>query len=301
MIVFTKTKDSTIVVAEHLSKLGFAAAALNGDLPQKQRQRTVDQLKSGQLNVLVATDVAARGLDVQRISHVFNYDLPHDSESYIHRIGRTGRAGRSGVAIIFLTHPQRGKLRLIERATKQTIEVVNRPSVKEINASRVTRFKEQIKTTLESQDVTFFQQMVNEVAAESGKPLDAIAAAVALMAQGNRPFCSRMNRVAKQNAGIAMTVANAVVKAIVAVQVANASKAEIVMPVHRLLVQDANVAQAVRLGQACFVIESKSVMRMACDQATSLERLRMKVASAVRRLGQSIFEILTAPLICRTR
>ena len=188
VIVFTKTKDSTITVAEHLSKLGFAAAALNGDLPQKQRQRTVDQLKSGQLNIIVATDVAARGLDVQRISHVFNYDLPHDSESYIHRIGRTGRAGRSGVAIIFLTPPQRGKLRLIERATKQTIELVNRPSVKDINASRMLRFKEQVKEAVESQDLSLFQAMVNEVAAESGKPLDLVAAAIAHIGQGSRPF-----------------------------------------------------------------------------------------------------------------
>ena len=188
VIVFTKTKDSTITVAEHLSQLGFAAAALNGDLPQKQRQRTVDQLKSGQLNIIVATDVAARGLDVQRISHVFNYDLPHDSESYIHRIGRTGRAGRTGVAIIFLTPPQRGKLRLIERAAKQTIELINRPSVKDINASRMERFKEQIKSTIESQDLSFFQKMVNEVATESGKPLDMIAAAIAQISQGNRPF-----------------------------------------------------------------------------------------------------------------
>ncbi len=188
VIVFTKTKDSTVVVAEHLSTLGFAAAALNGDLPQKQRQRTVDQLKSGQLNIIVATDVAARGLDVQRISHVFNYDLPHDSESYIHRIGRTGRAGRKGVAIIFLTPPQRGKLRLIERATRQTIELVNRPSVKEINASRMERFKEQVKATIESADLSFFQKMVNEVATETGKPLDMVAAAVAQIGQGNRPF-----------------------------------------------------------------------------------------------------------------
>jgi ATP-dependent RNA helicase DeaD len=188
VIVFTKTKDSTIQVAEHLTKMGFAAAALNGDLPQKQRQRTVDQLKSGQLNVLVATDVAARGLDVQRISHVFNYDLPHDSESYIHRIGRTGRAGRSGVAIIFLTPIQRGKLRLIERATKQPIEIVNRPSINDINASRIERFKNQITSAIAEQDLTFFKQLVTEVAAESGKPLDLIAAAIAQIAQGARPF-----------------------------------------------------------------------------------------------------------------
>lgn len=188
VIVFTKTKDATITVAEHLVSLGFAAAALNGDLPQKQRQRTVDQLKAGRLNVLVATDVAARGLDVQRISHVFNYDLPHDSESYIHRIGRTGRAGRSGVAIIFLTPVQRGKLRLIERATKQVIEVVNRPSIADINASRIERFKTQIETTIAEQDLSLFKQMVTEVATNSGKPMELIAAAIAHMSQGSRPF-----------------------------------------------------------------------------------------------------------------
>jgi ATP-dependent RNA helicase DeaD len=188
VIVFTKTKDSTIAVAEHLVQLGFAAAALNGDLPQKQRQRTVDQLKAGRLNVLVATDVAARGLDVQRISHVFNYDLPHDSESYIHRIGRTGRAGRSGVAIIFLTPPQRSKLRLIERATKQAIEVVNRPSINEINANRIQRFKTQIVETISAQDLGQFKKIVAEVAQESGKSLDDIAAAIAHIAQGSRPF-----------------------------------------------------------------------------------------------------------------
>ena len=131
---------------------------------------------------------------------MFNYDLPHDSESYIHRIGRTGRAGRKGVAIIFLTPPQRGKLRLIERATRQTIELVNRPSVKDINASRMERFKEQVKSAIESQDLSFFQTMVNEVAAESGKPLDMIAAAIAQIGQGNRPFLLKEERQARTRA-----------------------------------------------------------------------------------------------------
>ncbi len=188
VIVFTKTKDSTIAVAEHLVQLGFAAAALNGDLPQKQRQRTVDQLKAGKLNVLVATDVAARGLDVQRISHVFNYDLPHDSESYIHRIGRTGRAGRTGTAIIFLTPPQRGKLRLIEKATKQTIELIERPSVRSINAQRIDRFKQQIQATIETEDLSFFKEIVADVATSTGKSPELIAAAIAHLGQGNRPF-----------------------------------------------------------------------------------------------------------------
>ena len=125
VIVFTKTKDATLSVAESLTREGVAAIALNGDMPQKVRERTIEQLKSGKLDVLVATDVAARGLDVSRISHVINFDVPHDTESYIHRVGRTGRAGRKGEAIIFLTNNQRGKLRQIERATKQSIEAVS--------------------------------------------------------------------------------------------------------------------------------------------------------------------------------
>ncbi len=189
VIVFTKTKDSTIAVAERLCALGFSAAALNGDLPQARRQRTVDQLKSGKLNVLVATDVAARGLDVQRISHVFNYDLPHDSESYVHRIGRTGRAGRSGVAVIFLTFRQRGKLRLIERATNQPIAVVEPPRAREINLKRIARFKSQVLETLNSgADLGVFKKMVEEVTAESGQPLDVVAAALAKLARGDQPL-----------------------------------------------------------------------------------------------------------------
>lgn len=188
VIVFTKTKDSTIAVAERLCALGLSAAALNGDLPQARRQRTVDQLKSGQLNILVATDVAARGLDVQRISHVFNYDLPHDSESYVHRIGRTGRAGRSGVAVIFLTFRQRGKLRLIERATNQPIAVVEPPRTREINLKRIERFKAQIIQSLGSQDLGVYKKMIEEITAETQQPLEMVAAAIAKLARGDRPL-----------------------------------------------------------------------------------------------------------------
>jgi ATP-dependent RNA helicase DeaD len=189
VIVFTKTKDSTIAVAERLCALGLSAAALNGDLPQARRQRTVDQLKSGKLNVLVATDVAARGLDVQRISHVFNYDLPHDSESYVHRIGRTGRAGRSGVAVIFLTFRQRGKLRLIERATNQPIAVVEPPRAREINLKRIERFKSQILKSLQSGgDLGVYKKIVEEITAESGQPVEIVAAALAKLTQGERPM-----------------------------------------------------------------------------------------------------------------
>lgn len=188
VIVFTKTKDSTLRVADHLSRLGLKAAALNGDLPQARRQRTVDQLKSGHLDILVATDVAARGLDVQRISHVFNFDLPHDSESYVHRIGRTGRAGRSGVAVIFLTHRQRGKLRVIEKVTKKTIQVIEPPTSKEINAARIARFKLGITKSLDNENAALFQKIIHEHAEETGQPIERIAAALAHMAQGGRPL-----------------------------------------------------------------------------------------------------------------
>ena len=188
VIVFTKTKDATITVAEQLVQEGLSAIALNGDMPQKVRERTIDQLKSGRLDILVATDVAARGLDVTRISHVFNFDLPHDSESYIHRIGRTGRAGRKGEAIIFLTSGQRHKLRHIERATKQPIEIVEPPTADEINAFRVERFKERITNVTAARDLTMFKELISEYAQESGKPMEMIAAALAHIAQQGRPF-----------------------------------------------------------------------------------------------------------------
>ncbi len=196
VIVFTKTKDSTVRVADQLTRLGISAAALNGDLPQARRQQTVDRLKSGQLNVVVATDVAARGLDVQRISHVFNYDLPHDGESYVHRIGRTGRAGRTGIAYIFLTPPQQGKLRLIERVTKQPIEVVDIPKAREINLKRVERFKAKITETIAQQDLSSFHKLIAEYALESDTDLLTIAAALAVQAHGNRSFFCKDLKIA---------------------------------------------------------------------------------------------------------
>ncbi|MCS7465585.1 DEAD/DEAH box helicase [Stieleria sp. ICT_E10.1] len=188
VIVFTKTKDTTVRLAEQLIRNGFAATALNGDMPQSVRERTIEQLKDGRLNVLVATDVAARGLDVTRLSHVFNFDLPHDAESYIHRIGRTGRAGRSGEAIIFLTPAQRRKLKLIERATKKSIELVDVPSADAINATRIERFKASITQVIADKDLTLFKDLIGQYAEESGKSMEAIAAALAEIAQHGRPF-----------------------------------------------------------------------------------------------------------------
>ena len=133
VLVFVKTKNTTIVVAEALRQRGMIASALNGDIPQNQRERTVNQLKSGRINVVVATDVAARGLDVQRISHVINYDFPHDTEAYVHRIGRTGRAGRSGAAILFVEPKEKGKLGRLQRDTNQRIDQFKQKSIEQVN------------------------------------------------------------------------------------------------------------------------------------------------------------------------
>jgi len=146
--VFVRTKLETVELAERLEARGFDAAALNGDIPQQQRERTIANLKAGKVDIVVATDVAARGLDVERISHVVNYDVPYDSESYVHRIGRTGRAGRKGEAILFIAPRERNMLRIIERATRHKIEEMNLPSIADVNEQRVARFKQRIADTL---------------------------------------------------------------------------------------------------------------------------------------------------------
>jgi ATP-dependent RNA helicase DeaD len=194
MLVFTRTKQSTVELAEKLEARGFAAAPLNGDIPQPQRERTVARLKAGQIDVLVATDVAARGLDVERIGHVVNYDVPYDTESYVHRIGRTGRAGRKGEAILFIAPRERNMLRAIERATRQVIEPMNLPTVDAVNALRITKFKQRVTDTLSPTDikaqaeVKLFRPMVEQLEAETGLPLIDIAAALASLAQGSTPL-----------------------------------------------------------------------------------------------------------------
>ncbi|MGI9472912.1 MAG: DEAD/DEAH box helicase [Rubripirellula sp.] len=191
IIVFTKTKAATLSVAESLCRDGRSAVALNGDMPQAARERTVEQFKSGRLDILVATDVAARGLDVSRVSHVVNFDLPHDVESYIHRVGRTGRAGRDGEAIIFLSNSQRSRLRTIERATKQRIDVMQLPTADDINQLRIQRFQQRITDVTANEDLTMFKELISLYASESGKSLDMIAAALAHIHQDGRPFLTK--------------------------------------------------------------------------------------------------------------
>ncbi len=189
MIVFTRTKNDTEAVAEKLRARGFAAAAINGDVVQAQRERTIKQLKEGKLDILVATDVAARGLDVDRISHVVNFDIPIDTESYVHRIGRTGRAGRSGEAISFVTPRERRMLTAIERATRQPLTEMHWPSVDDVNATRLARFDESITQALSQTDrIARFRDIIAHYVEHHDVPESDVAAALAVVAQGDTPL-----------------------------------------------------------------------------------------------------------------
>jgi ATP-dependent RNA helicase DeaD len=188
MLVFTRTKQATVELAEKLEARGFAAAPLNGDIPQPQRERTVARLKAGQIDIVVATDVAARGLDVERIGHVVNYDVPYDTESYVHRIGRTGRAGRKGEAILFIAPRERNMLRAIERATRQVIEPMNLPTVDAVNALRIAKFKQRVTETVAKGEATVFRPVLEQLEAETGLPLIDIAAALVSLSQGTTPL-----------------------------------------------------------------------------------------------------------------
>ncbi len=188
MIVFVRTKQATEDLAERLRSRGFSAAAINGDLVQAQRERTIEQLRSGALDILVATDVAARGLDVDRISHVVNFDIPQDSESYVHRVGRTGRAGRAGEALLFVTPRERYLLSSIERATRQPITEIPLPSADTVNSTRVSKFHDAITANLESPDLTTFRALIEDYAQQHDVPMVDIAAAMAVISQGGKAF-----------------------------------------------------------------------------------------------------------------
>jgi ATP-dependent RNA helicase DeaD len=188
VIAFVRTKMATEDLADKLKARGFQAAAINGDIAQAQRERTVEALREGKIDILVATDVAARGLDVERISHVVNYDIPHDTESYVHRIGRTGRAGRKGDAILFMTPREKYLLRAIEKATHQAVEQMSLPTAETVNSLRMSKFADQITETLESEDVSLFRDLIASYEAEHNVPAAEIAAALAVMVQGDAPF-----------------------------------------------------------------------------------------------------------------
>ena len=191
MIVFVRTKQATEEVAEKLRARGLSAAAINGDIPQAQRERTIAALKDGGsrgIDILVATDVAARGLDVERISHVLNYDIPHDTESYVHRVGRTGRAGRSGTALLFVSPRERHLLRSIEKATRQAITEAELPTVEDVNAQRVAKFADSITDALGAPGLELFRKLVEDYEREHDVPMADIAAALAVQSRDGEAF-----------------------------------------------------------------------------------------------------------------
>lgn len=188
MIIFVRTKQATEELAERLRARGFAAAAINGDLVQAQRERTISQLRAGTVDLLVATDVAARGLDVDRISHVVNYDIPTDTESYVHRIGRTGRAGRTGEALLFVTPRERYLLAAIEKATRSSLVEMAVPSAEDVNETRKARFADSITSSLGSAELAVFRELISSYVEEHDVPLVDVAAALAVLSQDEKAF-----------------------------------------------------------------------------------------------------------------
>ena len=194
MLIFVRTKTATVELAEKLEARGFASAPLNGDLNQTLRERTVGRLKRGKLDIVVATDVAARGLDVERISHVVNFDIPYDVEAYVHRIGRTGRAGRDGQAILFVSPRERHLLFAIERSTGQPLEKMYLPSQQDVASRRVAQFKQSLSETLDSQDLSFFRSLVEQFRAEHELEAGEVGAALAFLLQKERPLQPRFSK-----------------------------------------------------------------------------------------------------------
>ena len=188
MIIFVRTKTATVELADKLSARGYDVEPLNGDIPQAARERTVEKLKQGNIDILVATDVVARGLDVERVSHVINYDIPYDSESYVHRIGRTGRAGRQGDAILFISHREKRLLFSIEKTTKQPIEAMPIPSISEINETRLSRFKQSVTEATQDDSIESLMPIVEMIKAENEASPEVLMAALLKIAQGDEPL-----------------------------------------------------------------------------------------------------------------
>ena len=188
VLIFVRTKTATAELAERLEARGHAAAALNGDMAQKLREQIVERIRQGSLDIVVATDVAARGLDVERISHVINYDIPYDTEAYIHRIGRTGRAGRAGDAILFVAPRERRMLGAIEKATRQKIDRLELPSTETVNNKRIADFKQGITDTLAAGELDFMRGLLEQYQREHDVPGLDIAAALAQILLGDRPM-----------------------------------------------------------------------------------------------------------------
>ena len=199
VLVFVRTRTATVELAERLQARGHRSAAINGDLPQKQREKMVDQFKRGSLDILVATDVAARGLDVERVSHVINFDIPYDTEAYVHRIGRTGRAGRHGEAILFVTPRERRMLHTIEKATRQRISQLELPTTNMVNDKRIADFKQRISDTLNAGENPLLRRLIEEYQQEHDVPATEVAAALATMMLGDKPLLLKDERLPKRS------------------------------------------------------------------------------------------------------
>ncbi|MCL1125428.1 DEAD/DEAH box helicase [Shewanella surugensis] len=188
IIIFVRTRNSCVELAEKLEARGYASSPLHGDMNQQARERAVDQLKRGKLDILIATDVAARGLDVERIGHVVNYDIPYDTEAYVHRIGRTGRAGRTGMAILFVTHREMRMLRTIERATNSRIAPMNVPSPETVTERRLSRLGEQVANVISNDSLDFMKGAVAQLCQQLEVDTDILAAALLQQVQKERPL-----------------------------------------------------------------------------------------------------------------
>ena len=188
VIIFVRTKTATLELSEKLAARGYDVEPLNGDIPQNARERTVDRLKQGKIDILVATDVVARGLDVERVSHVINFDVPYDTESYVHRIGRTGRAGRTGDAILFISHREKRMLQSIERATRQTIEAMPIPSITELNETRLSNFKQSVSEATKDDSIENLMPIVDMLREEIEASPEVLLAALVKIAQGDEPL-----------------------------------------------------------------------------------------------------------------
>ncbi len=199
MIIFVRTKNATVELAEKLEARGYSSGPLNGDMNQALREKTIDRLKKKSLDIVVATDVAARGIDVERVSHVVNYDIPYDTEAYVHRIGRTGRAGRQGKAILFVAPREKRMLRAIEKATRQVIKPIQLPTREDVANRRVAQFKELISETIESQELDYFEQLIEQYQSEHNVGISEIAAALAWLVQRERPLVVREKQIPRNS------------------------------------------------------------------------------------------------------
>ncbi len=188
VIIFSRTKTMTVEIAEKLEARGYSAAAINGDMTQQLRERTINRLKTGGLDILVATDVAARGLDVPRLDLVINYDIPYDAESYVHRIGRTGRAGRTGSAILFVAPREKRMLYTIEKLTRHKIAEMDLPTRDDISAKRIVSFRETLQNVIKTEDLDFYRNLSQELSAEDDATVEELAAALLFMAQKDKPL-----------------------------------------------------------------------------------------------------------------